>query len=94
MDGSAFERDLLALADFHGIHLGNSESILGLARELSLGDGAVVDFIVAVRNWVGHDDVGFGGGGKKRSSCEESGAERHLESDEGVGNAVKSKVVE
>lgn len=85
VDGSALEGDLLLLADLHVVHLGDSEAILDLARELSSGDRAVVDLVVAVRDGRLHDNV-RAGGGNERGGCQKCGAERHLE---GVGKTEK-----
>jgi hypothetical protein len=85
VDSGALEVDLLGLSYGHGVHLSDGETILDLARELRGSDGRVVDLVVAVRDGLGHDDVGIGRG-QEAGSDEECGFEgRHFDSNEVIG---------
>lgn len=62
MDGTAVKLELLSLSDLHGVHRGDSETILALAGELVRRDGSLVnlDLVGRVRDRVGDGDVGVG----------------------------------
>ena len=64
MNCCALELDSLLLSNSHLVHLRDGEAILGLARELGLGDGAVVNLVNTVWDRLLHDDMGAGSGEK------------------------------
>jgi len=89
MDCTALECKLLSIPNLHRVHGRNRETILAFARELSLGDGAVINLVDAIRNRLFHNHMGVGGGQKCRGG-KEGRSQRH-DDDDDVGNGISKE---